>query len=99
MTLSLIWHRPFPLPLSLGRYFLDKSVLPTFNSDAIHVNIHRVPGLGEHFINWCDDFFLTAPVEPTDWFKDGKPVVRAWTRAVMRTGVIRVGVCVAVWCG
>lgn len=57
------------------QYFLDKSVLPTFNSDAIHVNIHRVPGVGERFINWCDDFFLGAPVEPTDWFKDGKPVV------------------------
>ena len=57
------------------QYFLDKSVLPTFNSDAIHVNIHRVPGLGDHFINWCDDFFLGAPVEPTDWFRDGKPVV------------------------
>ena len=56
-------------------YFQDTSVLPTFNSDAIHVNIHRVPGLGERFINWCDDFFLGAPVEPSDWFRDGKPVV------------------------
>jgi hypothetical protein len=39
------------------------------------VNIHRVPGVGDRFINWCDDFFLGAPVEPTDWFRDGKPVV------------------------
>ncbi len=38
------------------QYFKDKSVLPTFNSDAIHVNIHRVPGVGERFINWCVPF-------------------------------------------
>jgi hypothetical protein len=57
---------------------VDKGFLPTFNSDAIHVNIHRIPGLGDHFINWCDDFFLGAPVQPSDWFTpNGDPVVRA----------------------
>jgi hypothetical protein len=68
-------------------YFSDASdnVLPTFNSDAIHVNIHRVPGLNDAFINWCDDFFLGAPVEPSDWFRDGKPVVY-FERGVVRGG-------------
>jgi hypothetical protein len=56
-------------------YFVDRTVLPTFSSDAIHVNIHRVPGLGDIMINWCDDFFLGAPVYPEDWVRDGKPVI------------------------
>jgi hypothetical protein len=58
-------------------YFLDPSVLPTFSSDAIHVNIHRVPPVQESpiLINWCDDFFLGRPVSPEDWVRDGKPVI------------------------
>lgn len=58
-------------------YFKDKSVLPTFSSDAIHVNIHRIPPVQDSdiLINWCDDFFLGRPVEPEDWVRDGKPVI------------------------
>ncbi len=39
-------------------YFKDKTVLPTFNSDAIHANFHLVPGLQKNFIYWSDDIFL-----------------------------------------
>ena len=58
-------------------FFKDTSVLPTFNSDAIHVNIHRVPDVQDSdiMINWCDDFFLGRPVAPEDWVRNGKPVV------------------------
>ena len=56
-------------------FFNDTSVLPTFSSDAIHVNIHRIPGLGEYFINMCDDYLFGSPVEPSDWFRDGKMVL------------------------
>ena len=58
-----------------GSFFKDPSHLPTFNSDAIQVNLHRMAELGERFIYMNDDFFLGAPVKPTDWFRDGKPVM------------------------
>ena len=58
-----------------GSFFKDPSHLPTFNSDAIQVNLHRMAELGERFIYMNDDFFLGAPVKPTDWFQHGKPVM------------------------
>lgn len=40
----------------------DENVLPVFNSHAIEVNIHRIPGLSRHFIYLNDDFFFNNPV-------------------------------------
>ena len=33
--------------------FIPKEYLPTFNSNAIELNLHRIPGLSENFINTC----------------------------------------------
>jgi hypothetical protein len=35
--------------------------------------MHRIEGLSEHFVYFNDDFFLTAPVTPEDFFKNGLP--------------------------
>ena len=43
------------------------SDLPTFNSNAIEHNLHRIKGLSEKFIYFNDDVFLGAPV-PVDDF-------------------------------
>ena len=52
--------------------------LPVFNSRAIETMLHRIPGLAEHYVLLNDDFLLTAPVQPTDFFTaDGKPVLYA----------------------
>lgn len=48
--------------------FRDPSVLPTFNSMAIECNLHRIPGLQEHYLYFNDDVFLGAPVTPQDFF-------------------------------
>jgi len=48
--------------------FSDESVLPTFNSHAIEANIHRIPGLSEHFIYLNDDMFFGRPVRPELFF-------------------------------
>ena len=49
--------------------------LPTFNSISIESMTWRIPGLSEHFIEFNDDFLLTAPTFPEDFFTtDGKPV-------------------------
>ena len=54
------------------------SYLPVFNSNAIETMIWRIPGLSEHFILFNDDFLLTAPAAPEDFFlPDGKVVCYA----------------------
>ncbi len=50
--------------------------LPVYNSRSIETKLYEVPGLSEHFIYLNDDFFLFRKVEPTDFFIDGKPVLR-----------------------
>ena len=53
--------------------FIPAEYLPTFSSHAIEMNIHRIPGLAEHFIYFNDDIFLLRPMEPTDFFRNGLP--------------------------
>ena len=49
--------------------------LPTFNSISIESMTWRIPGLSEHYIEFNDDFILTAPTFPEDFFTgDGKVV-------------------------
>ena len=53
---------------------LRKDYLPVFSANPIESNIHRIPGLSEQFVFFNDDVYLTAPVEPTDFFsEDGLP--------------------------
>jgi hypothetical protein len=55
--------------------FKDPSNLPTFNSQALESNIHRIPDLSEYFIYFNDDVFLGTLTTPKDFFIDGKPNV------------------------
>ena len=50
--------------------------LPTFNCRPIETCMHRIPGLAEHFIYFNDDFFLIKQTKPTDFFRNGLPVLR-----------------------
>ncbi|ETA74475.1 capsular polysaccharide phosphotransferase eps10H [Ligilactobacillus equi DPC 6820] len=56
---------------------IAEKYLPTFNSNAIEANIHRIPGLAEHFVIFNDDMYLTNRVLPTDFFDEvGNPKSR-----------------------
>ena len=58
--------------------------LPTFNSRAIETMIWRIPGLSEHFILMNDDFFITSPLSPTDFFRDDCTVCYAsWYSTIL----------------
>ncbi len=47
--------------------------LPSFNSQAIESNIHRIQYLAEHFLYANDDMFFGRPVSPSDFFsRDGR---------------------------
>ncbi len=56
------------------RDFIPEEYLPTFNSSPIELNLHRIPGLSEHFVYFNDDMFLTDAAEPEDFFVEGKPL-------------------------
>jgi hypothetical protein len=53
--------------------FPDLSLLPTFNSNAIELNLHRIRGLSDDFLYFNDDFFLGRPVTLSDFMDtDGR---------------------------
>ena len=53
--------------------YIPEKYLPTFNSNVIELWLHKIPDLGERFVLFNDDMFLTAPVEPSDFFVKGVP--------------------------
>ena len=53
-------------------FFADPSVLPTHNSHAVEAQLHRIPGLAEHFLYSNDDMFFGRLVEPELFFTAGR---------------------------
>ena len=53
--------------------FIPAKFLPTFSSHTIEANLHRIPGLSEHFVYFNDDMFLLRPVGPEGFFRGGLP--------------------------
>ena len=55
--------------------------LPIFNSNSIETMIFKIPDLAEHFIYFNDDIFLINETDPTDFFKNGHPIIRGkWSK-------------------
>jgi hypothetical protein len=52
-------------------FFADLSALPTYNSQAVESQLHRIPGLSEHFLYANDDMFFGQPVGPEKFFSPG----------------------------
>ena len=53
--------------VSHSEVFPDAQCLPTFNSHAIEMCLHRIPGLSRLFLYLNDDFFLCRDVRPEDF--------------------------------
>ena len=51
--------------------FIPKEYLPTFNSNVIELNLHRIQDLSEHFVLFNDDLFILKKIYPCDFFKNG----------------------------
>jgi len=60
----------------------NEHFLPTFNTRSIATNIHKLPQLSEYFVYGNDDFMLSAPVEPSFFFKHDLPVVMGEWRTI-----------------
>ena len=55
--------------------YIPHEWLPTFSSDVIELNLHRINDLSEHFVLFNDDTILIKPVAPEFYFKNGVPVL------------------------
>lgn len=53
--------------------FIPGEYLPTFNSNTIELNLHRIKGLSEKFVLFNDDTFVTSPIKESFYFEDGYP--------------------------
>jgi len=53
--------------ISHDAIFPDREHLPTFNSHAIELHLHRIPGLARRFLYLNDDVFVGRPISPTDF--------------------------------
>ena len=56
------------------RDYIPEAYLPTFNSNAIELNVYRIPELSEQFLLLNDDVLFLRETKETDYFRDGKPV-------------------------
>lgn len=57
--------------------YIPEEYLPTFNSDTIILNLHRIKGLSEHFVFFDDDMFLIDKVGQEQFFRNGLPCDKA----------------------
>lgn len=57
------------------RDFIPRQYLPCFSSPCIEMFLGRIPGLSEQFIYANDDMYPLSPLQPTDFFMNGKPCV------------------------
>jgi hypothetical protein len=53
--------------------YIPSEYLPTFNSHTIELNMHKLPGISDHFVYFNDDMFLLKEVAPTLFFRKGVP--------------------------
>jgi hypothetical protein len=53
--------------------FIPSECLPTFNSNSIEANIHKIHELTEQFIYFNDDMFVANHMKPEEFFKNGLP--------------------------
>ena len=53
--------------------YIPKEYLPTFSANPIEINLHRIKNLSEQFVFFNDDIFIIDKINPTYFFKKGKP--------------------------
>lgn len=51
---------------------IPKHLQPTFNTNIIELYLHKIPGITEYFVHMNDDYLINKPLQPTDFFSQGK---------------------------
>lgn len=57
--------------------FMPKEYLPSFNSSAIEMNLHRIEDLSENYLYFNDDTYLIKDSQPSDFYKKNQPKLLA----------------------
>ena len=68
--------------------YIPEKYLPTFSSHVIEANLHRIPGLSEHFVYFNDDTFILRPMPETSFFRGGLPCTCGVERPIELVGNI-----------
>ena len=69
------------------KQIIDGEYLPTFNSNVIDWNLHKIPNLSENFVYFNDDMFLVKKTTPEDFFgSNGFPKDTFASNAIMPNG-------------
>jgi len=76
--------------------YMPAETLPTFNSCAIEMNIHKIEGLAEHFIFFNDDIFVLKQMNKTDFFQKGLPCVFGGEKPLVPVGATECGIHTAI---
>ena len=66
--------------------FLPSEALPVFSCNPLEINLHRIPGLAEHFVYFNDDVFVLKNLQPDFFFRKGLPCDRAIFNALIPNG-------------
>lgn len=63
-----------------SQIFTDPSVLPTFSTSSIELNLHHIPGLSESFIYLKDNMLFGQPVYPYHFYtiENGNILYYSW---------------------
>lgn len=73
------WADQEQLKIVLHKDIIPAEFLPTFNCNPIEMHLHRIPGMDEEYIYFNDDMFPVGECKPTDFFREGKPVIGYYT--------------------
>ena len=60
--------------------YIPEEYLPTFNSNTIELNYHRINDLSEKFVLFNDDIFILRPASPDFFFSGSNPVLESSLR-------------------
>ena len=67
--------------------YMPKEYLPTFNSNVIELNYHRIEELSDNFILFNDDCYPIKPIPESYYFIDGIPCDEAVESPIMPVDV------------
>lgn len=61
------------LQIVLNKEILPDGCDPVFSPNPLEINLHKIPGIAEHFVYFNDDMFVINQIKPTDFYINGLP--------------------------
>lgn len=82
------WANRENLNIVLHKDIIDSNYLPTFNSNTLEMNLHKIEGLDEEFLYFNDDMFPIREMKAEMFFKDGKGII-GFTKHLFCSGMYK----------